>query len=47
MINYIGVYTGNCVDIYRVVYRAINKDIYTVINYIGGYTANYKTFLVY
>jgi hypothetical protein len=33
--------------IYRAICRAICRDNYTVINYIGGYTADCRTFLVY
>ena len=42
-----GVYTGNYIEIYKAVRRAVYKDNCTAINCIGGYTASYKTFLVY
>ena len=44
---YIGVYMGNYIEIYKAIYKAICRDDYTAINYIGGYTTDYRTFLVY
>ena len=46
-----GVHTGDCVEICRAVRRAVCRavcrDNCTVIDYIGGYTASCRTFLVY
>jgi hypothetical protein len=42
-----GVRTGNRVDVYRAVRRAVYRDDCMAINHIGGYTADCRTFLVY
>jgi hypothetical protein len=39
--------TGNRVDVYRAVRRAVRRDDCTAINRMGGYTADCRTFLVY
>jgi len=44
---YTGVRTGDCVDIYRAVRRAVRRDDRTAINRMDVRTANYRTFLVY
>jgi hypothetical protein len=57
--SYMDVHTGDCVDVCRAVRkavygavrgavrRAVRRDDCTAINYIGGYTADCRTFLVY
>ena len=44
---YIGVRTGDRVDVYRAVRRAVGRDDYMAINYMGVCIANCRTFLVY
>ena len=47
MINYMGVCTGDHIDIYTAVCKAVCKDNYTAIDCIDSYTADCKTFPVY
>jgi hypothetical protein len=42
-----GVCTGNHIEIYRAAHRAVHRDNCTAIDHIGGYTADYRTFLIY
>jgi hypothetical protein len=42
-----GVYTGDCIDVYRAVRRAVRRDDRMAINHMDVCTANYRTFLVY
>ena len=42
-----GVYTGDCVDVYRAVCRAVYRVNHTVINRMDVCTAHFRTFLVY
>ena len=47
LIDCIGVRTGDRVEIYKAVRRAVHRDNCTAIDHIGGYMADCRTFLVY
>ena len=42
-----GVCTGDRVEICRAAHKAVRRDDCIAIDYIGGYTADCRTFLVY
>jgi hypothetical protein len=47
LVDCMGVRTGNRVDVFRAVRRAVRRDDCTAIDRMGGYTADCRTFLVY